>query len=90
MNIPQLAVGWIHHAGFREVDLLTGQVDFEWYSSDEISPSESSYPIDLEAMRGPWPRGWNFFHPNSIDKSLEGDYMSVYHRSLPVSNDKSR
>lgn len=80
LEIPSLAVGWITHAGLRQVDIATGQVDFEWLSShtDEVSLSESTYELDRDALQAGHPHGWNFFHPNSVDKSEQGDYLSTY------------
>lgn len=74
--VPEYPVGWVSNVGFREVDLDTGRVNLEWWSSGKISPAESNVPID-DGIKGPFPKQWNWFHPNSIDKSAEGDYMSA-------------
>lgn len=80
LNVTHIPVGWVSNVGFREVDTHTGDIKFEWWSfgQDKVSLTESSYPVDEEAMKGPFPRNWNFFHPNSVDKSVEGDYLSAY------------
>lgn len=61
--------------GFREVNLVTGELLFEWwaYQSEQVAIEENiisdNYPIKLE---GP---PFNWFHGNSVDKNEEGDYL---------------
>lgn len=69
--------GWVANIGFREVDLQSGRFIYEWWSSgqDRVSLAESTAPRD--GIDGPHPVHWNFFHPNSVDKSPEGDYLRM-------------
>ncbi|RDW69191.1 hypothetical protein BP6252_08211 [Coleophoma cylindrospora] len=66
-------VGWVHNQGFREFDVATGDTKFEWWTLGHVHLSASSVKIDH--LDGPHPRGWNWFHMNSVDKSSDGDYM---------------
>lgn len=65
--------GIIINIGFREVDIQSGQVEFEWWAYPEVSIAESSTPV--QGLGGPFPRGWNWFHGNSVDKDLAGNYI---------------
>ena len=75
LNIDGVTAGWVSNVGFREVDVDTNDVKFEWWSLGKISPSESVVEVDTDHLRGPWPKAWSWFHPNSVDKSDEGDYI---------------
>lgn len=66
-------IGLIQDLGFHEIDMVTGDVIFEWWASDHISPNESTAVV--RNLAGPWPIGWNWIHLNSVDKSPEGDYL---------------
>lgn len=49
------ASGWIVDLGIHEVDLATGEVTFEWWSSDHIDLSESSAPVSRDTTaNNPW------------------------------------
>ena len=49
--------GWAANMGFQEVDIATGEVQFEWWALDHVSVSASNEdPMDLE---GPPPSVWN-------------------------------
>lgn len=65
--------GWIMNMGIREVDLRTGQANFEWWAHPEISLTESN--VAMQSLHGPFPHAWNWFHGNSIVKNDDGDYM---------------
>lgn len=65
--------GWIMNMGFREVDLRTGNVNFEWWAHPEVALNESN--VALANLQGPFPHAWNWFHGNSIVKNDDGDYM---------------
>lgn len=50
--------GLIGDIGFHEVDLTTGEILVEWWSTDHISLDESTAVISN--LNGPWPLGWNW------------------------------
>lgn len=81
----QGGMGWIVEGVFQEVDIETGRVVFEWRSTDHIDPSLSHvYPGTTDTsgngLREDTP--WDYFHINSIDKNVEGDYLiSARHTS---------
>ncbi|OQE21405.1 hypothetical protein PENFLA_c014G00097 [Penicillium flavigenum] len=68
---------WITSAGFQEIDLATGELLFEWYMLDHISPGFSYLRLDPDLptlARSPsdaWTGAWI----NSIDKDDEGNYL---------------
>ena len=65
-----LVEGWILDIGFREIDMETGAVTFEWWAATggHIDPAESKVEfIDYKA--------WDFLHANSVEKSSDGDYL---------------
>lgn len=58
---------------FREVDIDTGNVLFEWHASDHFAINETFYPLG-SAGRTPY-HPFDFFHINSIDKTGDGNYI---------------
>ncbi|KAF4551884.1 Hypothetical protein D9617_12g037740 [Elsinoe fawcettii] len=69
---------WILDGLFQEIDLESGEALFVWSASDFIDPSQSyTYFPDLDYLgdglssQSPW----DFFHINSVDKNVEGDYL---------------
>ena len=52
--------GWIIDTGIREVDVVTGEVLFEWWPHDHISLTQSTAPIE-QAIYGPWPNRWSWW-----------------------------
>lgn len=64
---------WILDSGFRELDLMTGEILFEWWASKSgVSLAESKVPFRA-GMRKQNP--WNWFHGNSVEKNADGDYL---------------
>ncbi|KAJ6036352.1 hypothetical protein N7540_000631 [Penicillium herquei] len=68
---------WVVSSGFQELDLETGELIFEWYSLDHISPNHSDL---LLKPTGPWSGrsaldAYHYFALNSIDKDDEGNYL---------------
>ncbi|PQE26717.1 arylsulfotransferase protein [Rutstroemia sp. NJR-2017a BVV2] len=61
--------GKVLTGSFQEIDIKTGWVRFQWNALDhfEVAESKSGYS-DNE-----W--GWDWFHMNSIQKTLEGNYL---------------
>lgn len=74
----QRGMGWVVEGVFQEVDIETGGVVFEWRSLDHVDPSEawtlpSSTDTSGDGLHEQSP--WDYFHINSIDKNVEGDYL---------------
>lgn len=71
---PGLKSGWVMDIGFREIDLITGELTFEWWASraGNISFTESNMPLRRPRSKQ---KAWNWFHGNSVDKNEDGDYM---------------
>lgn len=53
-------VGWVADMGFREVDLATGNVEFEWWASRSMHVSLTESEVAIKDLNGPWPRAWNW------------------------------
>ncbi|KAF2227575.1 ASST-domain-containing protein [Elsinoe ampelina] len=71
-------MGWIVEGVFQEVEIGTGKVLFEWRSTDHIDPGISyTYPgtTDTSGDGLTEDTPWDYFHINSIDKNLDGDYL---------------
>lgn len=70
---------------FQEVDVSSGEVIFEWHSSDHVDLS-ASYVLpgesEVSGNGTSATSGWDYFHINSIAKSSTGDYLiSARHTS---------
>ncbi|KAL2793341.1 ASST-domain-containing protein [Aspergillus keveii] len=68
---------WITSSGFQEIDIETGELLFEWYSLDHVSPNASAIPL---STKGPFDaftpyNSWDYFHLNSAAKDTEGNYL---------------
>ena len=66
------------YQGFKEVDVATSEILFDWSSHGNIELEESTYfPDSLEEMcnGNAGPGGWDIEHLNSIDKFPDGDYL---------------
>lgn len=75
-DLSQLGLrhGRLWDSGFQEIDIVTGDLLFEWKASDHFTLADmavNSYARgDYEAGGG-----LDFFHINSIDKDDEGNYL---------------
>ncbi|KAF4219535.1 hypothetical protein CNMCM5878_003039 [Aspergillus fumigatiaffinis] len=69
LGFPELETTIIAN-GFREIDLATGEVVFDWNSTD-IPLNESSVSWDGSSNE----EGWDYLHLNSVDKDANGDYL---------------
>ncbi|KAF2481514.1 ASST-domain-containing protein [Neohortaea acidophila] len=67
----QHRAGWIQNPGFEELDLETGEVTFRWHAYPHVSLEESTLPLADDIKENTW----NWFHPNSVDKNADGDYL---------------
>lgn len=78
-------MGWIVEGVFQEVEIETGRVVFEWRSLDHVDPGLSwtmpgTTDTSGDGLHEQTP--WDYFHINSIDKNIEGDYLiSARHTS---------
>ncbi|KAK5134552.1 hypothetical protein LTR08_006337 [Meristemomyces frigidus] len=71
-------MGWIVEGVFQEVDIETGKVMFEWRSLDHVDPGLSwtmpgTTDTSGDGLHEQSP--WDYFHINSIDKNVDGDYL---------------
>ncbi|ROV96178.1 hypothetical protein VSDG_05027 [Cytospora chrysosperma] len=58
--------GYMLDSVFQEIDLETKEVLFQWRALDHVDPSDSFYKVETK---------WDFFHINSIQKSVDGNYL---------------
>ncbi|CEL07728.1 hypothetical protein ASPCAL10883 [Aspergillus calidoustus] len=68
---------WVTSSGFQEIDLETGELLFEWYSLDNVSPHASALAL---SDKGPFNaftpyNSWDYFHLNSAAKDTDGNYL---------------
>ncbi|RDW92203.1 hypothetical protein BP5796_01597 [Coleophoma crateriformis] len=69
-------LGWLYDCGFKEYDLETGKVLFEWSSLDHVPIDESAVEINLSQGFGSSTLNpWDYFHINSVEKYKNGDYL---------------
>ena len=71
-------LGWIVEGVFQEVDIETNRLIFEWRSLDHVDPGlswtmPSSTDTSGDGLHEETP--WDYFHINSVDKNVEGDYL---------------
>jgi len=72
-------LGWLSEGVFQEVNVTTGEVLFEWFSTNHVDPSESQItPHSTDTGGdgfGPL-TAFDYFHINAIDKSAAtGNYL---------------
>ncbi|CAD0092692.1 unnamed protein product, partial [Aureobasidium mustum] len=65
--------GWIYDSLFREMDIETGEIVFEWRASDHFAINDTFYPIGSAGQSPEAP--FDFFHINSVDKDSDGNYI---------------
>ena len=73
LDLDGMKEGWILDTGFRELNVATGETEFEWWASEHVSVSESK--VKAQDLDQPYPFSWNWFHGNSINKNEDGDYL---------------
>ncbi|KAL4884978.1 ASST-domain-containing protein [Aspergillus karnatakaensis] len=69
--------GWVLDSGFQELDVETGELIFEWYSLEHLTPKYSALPLE---PTGPFNArfpddAWDYFHLNSAAKDRDGNYL---------------
>lgn len=57
----------------QEVDIETGELVFQWRAADHLDVSDSYRDIGSDGEPGG--SAWDWFHINSIDKDLDGNYI---------------
>ena len=78
-------MGYITDSIFQEIDVETGDLIFEWRSSEHVGLNESvvgpkTTEISGDGLTKKTP--WDYFHINSVDKNADGDYLiSARHTS---------
>ncbi|KAF2478341.1 uncharacterized protein BDR25DRAFT_365533 [Lindgomyces ingoldianus] len=64
--------GHIWDSVFQELDILTGKLVFQWRASEHFSPTDSYHNLGTQGGSG---NPWDFFHINSVEKDLQGNYL---------------
>ena len=78
-------MGWVVEGVFQEIEIESGRLLFEWRSLDHVDPGESwmmpgTTDTSGDSLHEQSP--WDYFHLNSIDKNVHGDYLiSARHTS---------
>ncbi|KAK4896122.1 hypothetical protein LTR27_005979 [Elasticomyces elasticus] len=72
LGLSNQTTGWVSNIGLREVNLASGRTNFEWWSKGVVSILESTIPPNFVELSG---QGWNWLHPNSVDKDDAGEYL---------------
>ncbi|TIA16657.1 hypothetical protein D6C80_04360 [Aureobasidium pullulans] len=65
--------GWVYDSLFREIDIETGDIIFEWRASDHFAINDTFYPIGSAGRSPEVP--FDFFHINSVDKDEDGNFI---------------
>jgi len=79
-------MGWLSQGVFQEVNVTTGEVIFEWFSTNHVDPSETDITPNSTDTSGNGftpATAFDYFHINSIAKSTQsGNYLvSARHTS---------
>ena len=72
-------LGWISEGVFREVNVTSGELVFEWHSSLHVNPSGSQIrPNSSDTGGDGFSPGtaFDYFHINAIDKTPTGNYLA--------------
>ena len=71
--------GWLQQGVFQEVNVTTGEVLFEWFSSNHVDIRDSRVAPKSSDVSGDGytpHSAWDYFHINAIDKSVAtGNYL---------------
>lgn len=71
---------WILNSYFKEIDVTSGEIIFEWNALEHFVPA--TQPSELSPPGTSRLAPLDFFHLNSVTKSLDGDYIiSARHTS---------
>jgi hypothetical protein len=66
------ADGWIFECIFQEIDIETGDLIFEWKSTDHVALNETYNDL---GSAGTEDAPFDYFHINSIEKDGDGNYL---------------
>lgn len=64
--------GWILDGTFQEVDIWTGELQFQWQASQHFDFTESYSAVD---PTGSEENPWDFFRITSVDKDAKGNFL---------------
>lgn len=72
--------GYIYSGVFQEIDIVTGNLIFEWDSYNPAHPALSPVPVTethlpFVAGRGTKTLPFDYFHINSVDLDADGNYV---------------
>lgn len=77
--------GWIMNSIFQDINLTTGELEFEWSAIEHIALTEGYVLPNTTEIIGTGfnpTSPWDYFHINSVDKNADGDYLiSARHTS---------
>lgn len=79
VNCSLLSLGescWIQDGVFQDIDIETGQLLFQWRSTDHVSLADVfSSPCYKDGYGTSKKDSFDYFHINSVDKLPTGDYL---------------
>ncbi|KAK8200679.1 hypothetical protein M8818_005994 [Zalaria obscura] len=70
--------GWLSQGVFQEVNVTSGEVVFEWFSTNHVDPSATQILPNKTDVGGTGftpASPFDYFHINSIDKAPSGNYL---------------
>ncbi|KAK5953115.1 hypothetical protein OHC33_005683 [Knufia fluminis] len=70
--------GWIQDSIFQDVNMTTGELNFEWSAMEHVALSEGYVSPNQSEVAGTGFNAaspWDYFHMNSVDKNGDGDYL---------------
>lgn len=74
-----IETGWIMESYIQEIDLVTGELLFQWQASDHVDIKDTFWTLDITGDRGDSgskiTQSWDFFHINSVEKDWRGNYL---------------
>ncbi|KAJ5630822.1 uncharacterized protein N7484_010922 [Penicillium longicatenatum] len=74
--------GWIYDGLFQEIDIMTGELLFEWRASEHYPINSTFWPM----VGGDISKPFDAFHINSVDKDAQGNYLVSMRHTYTVSN----
>lgn len=89
-HMSHLNPPYIVDSVIQEIDIASGELQFEWRASDHSTPDDGEYlkytydthldPKHAGFIAGRWTEPHDYFHTNSVDKDSEGNYLvSIRH-----------
>lgn len=71
-------LGWLLEGVFQEINVTTGELIFEWFSSNHVEPSDTQIAPNGTDTGGDGftpATAFDYFHINAIDKTPSGNYL---------------